>query len=104
MQLSSVRLVGIGPFDDLVVPFVDSAGSPRRLTAVLGGGGVGRTSLLAAIASTRPGFAPPQVRPRTAEPSAPIHVVTEWSLGDDDPARPHPLRVASANAVLDEAE
>jgi len=28
-------------------------------------------------------------------------VVADWFLGDDDPPRPHPLRVVSANAKLD---
>jgi hypothetical protein len=31
-------------------------------------------------------------------------VVCDWVLGDDDPTRPHPLRVASPNAALDERE
>jgi hypothetical protein len=33
-----------------------------------------------------------------------MFVVTDWVLGDDDPARPHPLRVASPNAVFEGAE
>jgi hypothetical protein len=102
MQLSQVRLVGVGPFEDLTVPLSDDAGALRRLTVVLGAGGVGKTSLLAAIASTRPGSAVP-VRPRPAA-VGPSFVVADWVLGDDDPARPHPLRVASPNAVLEERE
>jgi hypothetical protein len=30
-----------------------------------------------------------------------MFVVTDWVLGDDDPARPHALRVASPNAALE---
>ncbi len=102
MQLSQVRLVGVGPFEDLTVPLSDESGAMRRLTIVLGAGGVGKTSLLASIASTRPGSSVP-VRPR-AGAASPAFVVADWVLGDDDPARPHPLRVTSPNAVLDERE
>jgi hypothetical protein len=102
MKLSQVRLVGVGPFDDVTIRLADATGAPRGVTVVLGAGGVGKTSLLAAIASTRPGSAiPPRPRPGAAAPS---FVVTEWMLGDDDPARPHPLRVASPNAALGEPE
>src|ERR1700733_7407161 len=102
MQLSQVRLVGVGPFEDMTVSLTDDDGALRRLTVVLGAGGVGKTSLLAAIASPRPGSAVP-VRPRPT-PAGASFVVADWILGDDDPARPHPLRVASPNAVLDERE
>jgi hypothetical protein len=102
MLLSQVRLVGYGPFDDLTVSLADGSGAPKRLSVILGGGGVGKTSLLAAIASTRPGSAvPPRPRPGATGPS---FVVADWVLGDDDPARPHPLRVASPNAMLEERE
>jgi hypothetical protein len=102
MLLSQVRLVGYGPFEDLTVSLADESGAPKRLAVVLGSGGVGKTSLLAAIASTRPGSAIPP-RPR-AGASSPSFVVADWVLGDDDPARPHVLRVASPNAVLEERE
>jgi hypothetical protein len=101
MHLASARLVGLGPIDDTTFRFGDSLESPRRTTVILGGGGVGKTTLLAAIASTRPGHAVAQRARRSGEPA---YVVTEWALGADDPARPHTLRVASPNAVLDEAE
>ena len=52
MQLSSVRLVGVGPFEDLALPFSDDEGRPRRVVVVVGAGGVGKTTLLAAIAAT----------------------------------------------------
>jgi hypothetical protein len=94
MLLTSTRLVGIGPFDDALLRFADEAGAPRPMTVVLGAGGVGKTALLAAIASTRPGYAIAQ-RARGEHEAA--FVVTEWMLGADDPARPHVLRVASPN-------
>lgn len=101
MQLSQVRVVGVGPLGDLTFPFADEGGSPRKLAILLGGGGVGKTSLLSAIAATRPGYAVAQPRGRGS--SAP-QVTTEWLLGDDDPTRPHTLTVASPNATLAEPE
>lgn len=114
MWLVQARVVGVGPLADITFRFAEDGGAPRKLTVVMGGGGVGKTSLLAAIASTRPGYAAPQLRPRVRAASStatvgatappPPFVVTDWLLGEDDRARPHPLRVASPNAVLDEAE
>jgi hypothetical protein len=125
MHLAQARLVGLGPIDDTVFRFrPDSAeagdppsglgelvGVPRKATVVLGGGGVGKTTLLAAIASTRPGHAIAQrarrldTRLELGSPmGTPSFVVTEWALGLDDPARPHTLRVMSPNGVLPEPE
>jgi hypothetical protein len=101
MQLLQARVVGLGPLDDVTFPFADDAGIARASTVVLGGGGVGKTSLLAAIASTRPGHA---VAQRTRRAGEAAYVVTGWSLGAEDPTRPHPLRVASPNASLGELD
>ncbi|KYF75976.1 hypothetical protein BE11_38900, partial [Sorangium cellulosum] len=101
--LSRVRLAHVGPFDDLSLSFEDAAGAPRRLVVLFGGDGVGKTSILSAIASTRPGYAVAQQRSRADDGATPL-VVTDWMLGTDDPARAHPLRVASPNARLDEPE
>ena len=117
MLLGEVRLVGVGPVEDLTFRFAPVDEAPRPLTVIVGGGGVGKTSLLSAIASTRPGQAMPQSRPWDrhraallvtgggveAKAVAPF-AVADWMTGDDDPARPHPLRVASPNAALDERE
>ncbi|XXT16541.1 hypothetical protein WME94_40550 [Sorangium sp. So ce429] len=103
MLLSRVRLAHVGPFDDLSLSFGDAAGTPRRLVVLFGGDGVGKTSILSAIASTRPGYAVAQLRSRGEEGAPPV-VVTDWRLGTDDPARAHPLRIASPNARLDEPE
>jgi hypothetical protein len=93
MQLAQARLVGVGPIADITFPFAGQA------TVVLGGSATGKTALLSAIASTRPGYAvPPSPRSRAT------FVVADWMLGDEDSARPHPLRVASPNAVLEERE
>jgi hypothetical protein len=115
--LAQLRLAGIGPFDDMTISFADRPGGmPRRLTVLFGGDGVGKTSILSAIASTRPGHSVAQLQgQRDAPPSGaaglsgrtspgPPFVVADWILGDDDEARPHPLRIVSPNAKLDEPE
>ncbi len=107
MRLASVRLVGVGPFDDLEVPFCDESGAPRGVTCVTGSGGVGKTALLAAIASTRPGHCVAQLRWRGAPaPGSTPFVVADWLPSDDDPPRPHPVRFVSPNAgeAFDEGE
>src|SRR5687767_8747741 len=94
----------VGPFDSLAFPFVDEEDKPRLLTVVHGGGGVGKTSLLQALSSARPGHCVAHLRQRearldeeAAEPATP-RVVCHWWLGQDDPSRPHPLILASPNA------
>lgn len=95
--------MNLGPFTDLTLPFADEDGSPRHLVVLFGGEGVGKTAILSAIAATRPGHAVAQLS-QAPRPDAPPFVVAEWRLGDDDPARPHPLTVASPNARLDERD
>ena len=111
MKLLQAALVGVGPFDKLVLPFADENGEARPLTVIHGAGGVGKSSVLAAIASTRPGHCvvqPPRLEAReTAGPATPAFAACDWALGQDEPARPHALSVASPNARLapsDEAE
>lgn len=101
MHLARVRLVGLGPFDDLSLSFAEEGSPPRPLSVIFGGGGVGKTTLLGAIASTRPGYAVVQHRSRTTRQG---HAVAHWHMGQDEPGRLHPLRVLSPNAQLDEPE
>jgi len=97
--LSRIHLAGVGALDDLVLPFDDGRGGLRRLVVLFGGESVGKTSLLSAIAATRPGHAVAHgTGPRT-DAEAPF-AVADWFLGDDDPTRPHALRVASPSARL----
>lgn len=126
MRLLRVSLHNVGPFDDAVLRLTPPeaadaapahpaeeeesatvyATSPRPVTVVFGGDGTGKTSLLSALALTRPGHALPPLPPSGAvrEPrpagEAPPWVATEWLLGEDDPERPHPLVVASPAAIL----
>ena len=116
MRLASVRLHHVGVYEDTTVhvtngvapePDDDDANdnrTPRAVTVLFGADGIGKTTFLAALADTRPGYAlPPAPLPRGAGAAAsagPAFVGTEWFLGDDDPERPHPLVVASPSAVL----
>jgi hypothetical protein len=104
--LLRLRIVSLGPFGDITIPFCDDEGTPKPVVVLFGGEGIGKTTILSAIATTRPGHAIAQHQPWRHEPSndGPPFVVSEWHLGDDDPARPHPLKVASPNARLDERD
>ena len=102
MKLQRIRLVNLGPFEDLTFDFSGENDEIRPVTVVFGGGGVGKTTLLAAIASTRPGYAVAITRGPGHPPRG--FAVADWVLGDDDPDRPHPLCVASPQASHDETE
>lgn len=108
MKLVQAALVGIGPFDRLVLPFADDNGEPRSVTIIHGAGGVGKSSVLAAIATTRPGHCIVQAsRAEPREGAPPSFAACDWLLGQDEPTRPHPLSLASPNAraaATDEAE
>ncbi|MEM6992863.1 MAG: hypothetical protein AAF721_20275 [Myxococcota bacterium] len=102
MYLVHARLCGIAPFGDIDVSFLNAEGEPRMVTVVHGGAGVGKTSLLTAIANTRPGHAVTSASMRpSGDAKAPPHAWCDWLLSDDDIERPHPLRVASPHAVTD---
>lgn len=104
MYLLRAEVHGVGPFDHLELSFADEQERPRRMVVIHGGGGVGKTSLLSAIATSRPGHATVQQartdaqRALDAGPAA--WASADWLLGQDDPERPHPLRVASPNVKL----
>ncbi|MFC1641645.1 hypothetical protein ACFL5O_02995 [Myxococcota bacterium] len=102
MHLLGARLVGVGPFEDVRFPFSDDEGEARMVTVVHGGGGVGKTTLLACVAATRPGHSvallpEPENQPESAGPA---FCVCDWRLGIDEPERPHPLQVATPTARL----
>ena len=103
MLLARARIVRVGPFTDSTLSFGGEA--PRLLTVIYGGGGTGKSSVLSAIAATRPGHAVVQLgqRPPGKDPS---FCVCDFVLGEDDPARPHPLTVVTPNVRLsdDDAE
>lgn len=99
MKLARVRIRALSPFADVTVSFVDD-GTPRPLTVLFGGDRTGKTTLLATIASTRPGFAAPPPPSRKFGDAAPM-VICDYVLGEEDEERPHLLRVSSPTAVLE---
>lgn len=99
MYLLRARLVGFTPFDDVEFPFCQEDGAVRHVTVIHGGGGVGKTTLLACLGATRPGHAVVHP-PRYARDMVPPASVCDWALGMDDPERPHSLRVVTPNAQL----
>jgi hypothetical protein len=100
VKLTSLRIARLPPFGDVTIPFAEEDGSARAMTVLFGGGGVGKTTVLGAIAATRPGYT---IALAPAAESAPF-VVSEWSLGEDDPSRPHPLRLATPTGRIDADE
>ncbi|MDF2693574.1 MAG: hypothetical protein K0S65_1957, partial [Labilithrix sp.] len=128
MRLLRVSIHDVGPFQNTVLQLAPPepaeasstdegessteiaplfATAPRPVTVLFGGDGTGKTSLLSALALTRPGHVLPPLpmstsalrEPRAAGESPP-YVATEWLLGEDDPERPHPLLIASPAAVF----
>jgi hypothetical protein len=93
-------MFGLPPFGEVEIPFADESGAPRAVTVLFGGGGVGKTTVLGAIANTRPGYAVAL----SGQGSQPPYVVSDWSLGIDDPTRPHHLRIATPTTRLDADE
>lgn len=119
MRLLRVVLHQVGPFEDAILRLSPSGaaataegpaaqeaspvGALRPVTVLFGGDGTGKTTLLSAVATTRPGNALPPVpagRDARARGGEAPYVAADWLLGEDDPERPHPLLVASPGAVL----
>lgn len=101
MQLIRARIANLGPFANLTFSFAGADERPRPLTCVLGSAGTGKTSLLLGIAGTRPGYAISLSTAGNARNGAPPWSLTEWTLGDDETARPHPLRIATPGLLLE---
>src|SRR5262249_50674015 len=103
MQLLQVRIVSAGPLSDLVFDLTRGDGRARPCTCIFGGPGTGKTTLVTALASTRPGCVAALPRhgglPRAN--GGPPWAVADWSAGDDDPTRLHPVRIASPGATLE---
>lgn len=74
-----------------------------------GRGGVGKSTLLTSLATTRPGCVTVQSGRTPYGGVAALaerkpFAVAQWELGQDDPARPHPLTLASPNIKVFEDE
>lgn len=96
MHLLRMRMTRLGPFDEIDLSFSED-GEPRSITVVHGGGGVGKSTLLLALACTRPGYAVVGTGLGRERDEA-GHAICEFYLGQDDPERPHALIVATPNA------
>jgi len=104
MRLGSIELYGIGSLSGVRIAFGEE---PRAMTLLFGADGVGKTTVLSTIATTRPGHALPIIprRQRGDEPPRDVpFALADWILGDDDPERPHPLRVMNPNAQIQDDE
>lgn len=97
MYLTRAQLFGVSPFGTLDVPFCDIDGEPRMVTVMHGAGGVGKTTLLRVLSSTRPGHAVALLGRSMPGATAPAQAMCHWQLSDDDPERPHPLVVCTPN-------
>lgn len=100
MYLERVRVVGLGPFDELELDLCERPGEPRPLTVVYGEGGTGKTTLLSAIAATRPSHHVVQTSV-WRRPNANPHAVCHWRLGSEDPDRPHALKVSTPGVSVE---
>lgn len=115
MRLLRLQVSHLGPFQREQFSFSDIDGANdgdnleagallagRAVTVIHGPGGVGKTTLLSAIAATRPGALSTlhQRRTRAHDETPPeaAAVVADWALGQDDPDRPHTLTLATPGA------
>jgi len=112
VRLLLADLTHVGPFNAARLSLDEGEGKARSLTVIHGAGGVGKSSLLQAIASTRPGQVS-TLQPAASErgfslgnderealPSA----TTYWLLGQDDAERQHPLCLSSPNTRVHASE
>lgn len=95
MHLLRMRVMKLGPFEEIELGFSEE-GEPRPVTVVHGAGGVGKTTLLNALACTRPGHT--VIIPGQSDREEPAASICEFQPGCDEPERPHPLVVATPNS------
>jgi hypothetical protein len=91
MKLSRLRVAFPEALGQLDLSFRDDEGHVRPITLIYGGPGAGKTLLLQAIASTRPGHSVAMGRPTEPRCSARC----EWLTGMDQPDRTTPVALAS---------
>lgn len=95
MKLLSLRLHCPDTLGDVTLSFADEDGGARPLTLVFGGPGAGKTSLVAAVANTRPGHTV-ALTARASDPRC--YAECSWALGMDEPDAHRVLVLASPNA------
>lgn len=111
MFLDRLVLTHAGPFEQLDLDLRGDTGTPELMQAAAapwsmanaargracvlhGAGGTGKSLLLGAISSTRPGHVQRLVG-GASQAGAGAVVQCYWSLGQEEPNRPHPLMVTS---------
>lgn len=102
--LERVRLVQVGPFDEVKLRFTDEAGEVHGLTVVHGDAGTGKSAIASAIGGTRPGRAASLASIARGGARKDSHAICHWRLRAEDPERPHPLVVATPTVKLGEGE
>ncbi|TPV93634.1 MAG: hypothetical protein B7733_19505 [Myxococcales bacterium FL481] len=97
MYLERVSIVRFGPFDELTIDLLDRQLVPRPMTVVWGEGGLGKTTLVAALACTRPGNL---VQPRGLfrRAGGDSWICSDWRIGEREPPASHSLRWITPNA------
>lgn len=95
MQLLRARLLCPDALGQVHLSFEDEEARPRPVTLLYGGPGTGKTTLLTAIASTRPGHTVPAgLRPGDLR----CFAQCTWWLGMDEPDHTTPHVLTSPNA------
>jgi hypothetical protein len=107
VRLIALRLVGQKALGELSLPFAQTHGDdespePAPVTVVLGAGGTGKSALVAALSSTRPGNT--TTLTRRARDEDPGFAVARYRIFEEDPTREALLVLASPQAVLDETD
>lgn len=103
MYLERAQIYGLGPFEELEVEFCDRVTEPRLMTVIHGDAGTGKSTLLSAIAATRPANHV-VLTSVWRRPGARTYAVCDWRLSAEDPERPHPLRVSTPGIAVEADE
>lgn len=91
-------MVGVGPFADLELLFIDDDGESRPVTVIHGDGGTGKSTIVASAECTRPAHLARGLVVRQSGSGA--HVAAAWRFGMEEPGRPHALWMATPGTTL----
>lgn len=94
MKLLAIRLNCPDTLGEIALSFADDEGDPRPFTLIFGGPGSGKTTLVAAIAGTRPGHTV-ALTARSSDPRC--YAECTWHLGMDHPDQSRTFALQSPN-------